>query len=388
MIEVGPVTIRGPNHTDPEHASAAIECIDDDIGWVDDHPVGTAELWRDVIRETVGSGADALVLVCPTWWPSSRVGVVHDAALTVATTVVVRSRVEVLQDGGSTVVEIADELVVVAQCGEELDAVPRCGEIEADADAVAERLAHSSAVLVDTPEGVGGAGRLAEAIANRLRTKGIAVKMADRGYLRRTAAAVHTRESTASEVSEAVVPRGRGHRVAAVLAGTLLSAAALCGGFAMNSDARAPAADDMPMTLLVEGRVGVKVPARWTVQRITSGPGSARVQVVSPSGADVVVHITQSTLAASQTAEVVAQSLRSALGEQPAGVFVDFNPAARYADKPAVTYREIRQDRHIGWTVLVDKTLRIAIGCQSAPGRDDLVREACDRAVGSAHAVF
>jgi hypothetical protein len=38
--------------------------------------------------------------------------------------------------------------------------------------------------------------------------------------------------------------------------------------------------------------------------------------------------------------------------------------------------------------VLVDKILRIAIGCQTAPGREQLVREVCDRAIGSAHAVF
>ena len=28
------------------------------------------------------------------------------------------------------------------------------------------------------------------------------------------------------------------------------------------------------------------------------------------------------------------------------------------------------------------------IGCQSAPGHEDLVRFACDQAIGSAHAVF
>jgi type VII secretion-associated protein (TIGR03931 family) len=112
------------------------------------------------------------------------------------------------------------------------------------------------------------------------------------------------------------------------------------------------------------------------------------VQVVSPSDAGVVVHITQSMLASQQTMEMVAESLRSALNEEPVDVFVDFNPAARHADKPAVTYREMRQDRQIGWTVLVDKTLRIAIGCQSAPGREQLVRDVCNRAIESAHAVF
>ncbi|MGX9790062.1 type VII secretion-associated protein [Mycobacterium sp. MMS18-G62] len=388
LIEVGPVTIHGPNHPDPEHVTGAIECIDDDIGWVGDHPVATAELWRDVMYETAGSGADSLVLVCPTWWPSSWVDVVRDAALTLGMTVVTMSRAEALGDSASTVVEIADELVVVARCGEELDAVPRGGDIDADAAAVADRIPQSSAVLVDIPEDVGGGGPLAEAIANRLRAKGVAVNMADRRLLRHAAEVWDTSEDAESESPDAGVAGHRSYRVVAVLTGTVLSAAALCGGFAVNGVARSPTADDIPMTLLVEGRVSVKVPAQWRVQRITAGPGSARVQVVSPSDADVAVHITQSTLAPSQTAEMIVESLRKALGEQPAGVFVDFDPAARYADKPAATYREIRQDRHISWTVLVDKTLRIAIGCQTAPGRERLVREVCDRAIDSAHAVF
>jgi type VII secretion-associated protein (TIGR03931 family) len=142
------------------------------------------------------------------------------------------------------------------------------------------------------------------------------------------------------------------------------------------------------MTLLVEGRVGVMVPARWAVERITSGPGSARLQVVSPDDADVAVHITQSPLVPEQSLEQVGESLRTALREQPDGVFVDFNPSGRRAEQPVVTYREIRRDRHITWAVLVDKSLRIAIGCQSAPAREDAVRVVCEQAIQSAHAVF
>ncbi|HKP44605.1 type VII secretion-associated protein [Mycobacterium sp.] len=390
VIEVGPATIRGPNHPELEQATAALECIDDNLGWVGDHPVAASELWRDVLRETVGGPVDSLVLVCPTWWPSSWTDVVHDAALTVATTVVAMSRVAVLRYRASerplTVVEIAGELVVVAQCGEELGAVPRCGEVDVDADAIAERIARVGAVLVDIPEGVEGGRLLADAIANRLRANGVAVTITDHDDVRRAVAALH--ERAASEEPEAVAPQRRSRHGIAVLAGALLSAVALCGGFAVNSETPGLAGDAMPMTLLVEGRVGVKVPAQWMVQRITSGLGSARVQVVSPSDAGVIVHITQSTLAPEQTMEMVAESLGSALSEEPVGVFVDFNPAARHAEKPAVTYREIRKDRQIGWTVLVDKALRIAIGCQSAPGREELVRDICDRAIESAHAVF
>jgi len=144
----------------------------------------------------------------------------------------------------------------------------------------------------------------------------------------------------------------------------------------------------MPMTLLVEGRVGVVVPAQWRVQRVTSGPGSARVQVVSPDDANVAVHITQSSLASHQSREQVAESLRSALSQEPDGVFPEFNPTDRRADQAVMTYREIRTDHHTAWFVLIDESLRIAIGCQSAPGAEEAVREACDQAVRSAHAVF
>jgi type VII secretion-associated protein (TIGR03931 family) len=142
------------------------------------------------------------------------------------------------------------------------------------------------------------------------------------------------------------------------------------------------------MTLLVEGRVGVMVPALWEVQRVTSGPGSARVQVVSPDDATLALHITQSSLAAQQSHEQMAESLRRVLGQEPDGVFIEFNPSDSRADHAVATYREIRQDRHVRWFVQIDRSLRIAVGCQSAPGHDDAVREVCDQAIRSAHAVF
>jgi type VII secretion-associated protein (TIGR03931 family) len=100
------------------------------------------------------------------------------------------------------------------------------------------------------------------------------------------------------------------------------------------------------------------------------------------------VHVTQSLLAPHQSHDEVAESLRRALSLQPGGVFVDFNPSDRRADQPVVTYREIRSDHHIAWVVLVDESLRIAIGCQSAPGHEEAVREVCDEAIRSAHAVL
>ena len=56
-------------------------------------------------------------------------------------------------------------------------------------------------------------------------------------------------------------------------------------------------------------------------------------------------------------------------------------------DRPSPTGRR-RGARQIDWTVLVDDTVRIAVGCQSAPGGEDAVRAVCEEAIRSAHAVF
>jgi type VII secretion-associated protein (TIGR03931 family) len=138
------------------------------------------------------------------------------------------------------------------------------------------------------------------------------------------------------------------------------------------------------LTILVEGRVGMQIPAGWTVHRVTDGPGSARVQVISSSDPQVAIHLTQSGVADGG----VADTLRRALAEQPAGVFFDFDPAAVRADRPVVSYREVRVEREIRWAVFVDGSVRIAIGCQAAPGHDEAVRPACEAATRSAHAVF
>lgn len=52
-----------------------------------------------------------------------------------------------------------------------------------------------------------------------------------------------------------------------------------------------------------------------------------------------------------------------------------------------MTYREVRVTHHVRWTVLVDGSLRISIGCQSRPAAEDAVRDACEQAVRTAHAV-
>jgi type VII secretion-associated protein (TIGR03931 family) len=392
IVEVGPGAVRGPNDARPEWISAALECIDDDIALVDDRPVSVTKAWQEVLGTTAGHSVETVVLVCPSWWPPSRIDVVWDAAGAFAMGVVVMQRSEVLREGLAdrlaTVVEIAPEFVVITQAGRDIAVVTRRGDSAAVAEEVAGRVGASTAALLDAPAGVDGAALIAASVADRLRVNGFAVSIADEGCVQRGVAALLALQQGQGPDPDVPVPIHRHRRGLAVLAGAALCAAALCGGFAARGDTPERPRVGMPVTLLVEGRVGVKVPVQWTVQRITSGPGSARVQVVSPSDVDVVVHITQSSIPSHQTLAMVADTLRTALAEEPAGVFVDFNPADRRADKPAVTYRENRADRQVAWTVLVDDDVRIAIGCQSAARREELVRDACDQAIQSAHAVF
>ena len=358
VIEAGPVVVRGPNHVDLELVSSAIDGIDDELTLVGESPVRVDNVWRRIIRDAAGGSRDAITVVCPTWWSQSRVARVRDAARTVANDVVLLRRSEVPRNGGLTLVEVAPELVVLSS--------PRAG-VEVltrnDFDARLSAICTSSTVLLDVPEGV-EIGDTAAAVA-------------DRDWVRYAV-------TTPSQSAPPPTPR-RGGAVVAVAAGTLLSVAGVCGGLVANH-VRSAAPDDAT-TLLVEGRVGVVVPARWSVQRVTSGPGSDRVQVVSRDDADVAIHVTQSLLAQPQSLEQVAATLRAALDQEPEGVFVGINPSDNHADRAVVTYRETRPGHFIRWFVLTDGMLRIAIGCQSAQGREEAVRVACDAAIGSAHAV-
>ena len=96
VVEVGPATVRGPNHADAEWISAGIDGIDDELTLIDECPVTVADVWRTVMHDVVGGSADTIALVCPTWWASSRVDRVRDAASTVAHDVVVLRRAQAL----------------------------------------------------------------------------------------------------------------------------------------------------------------------------------------------------------------------------------------------------------------------------------------------------
>lgn len=381
VVEVGPAGVCGPSDAPAELVCAAMECVDDEVGLLGERAVSATELWADLMRAVAGRGHDAVVLVCPTWWSAARVERARAAAARLGLQVAVQSRGPLLADNAPrqdvTVVEIAADVIAVTGYGTGA-VIPIVGGTGAVGAKVRAAVGNPVMALIDAPAAVDGARSLGDAIADRLRQSGIAVGWADDDAVRRAASAALPRRPATDEC------RSPAHRMrkASAVAG-MASTVAVCVGFALWD-----VTEEIDATRwLVEGRVGVLVPADWPLRRITSGPGSARLQLDSPSDGDVALHLTQSVGTVQADLVHTAESLRAALTGESDDVFVDFRASDVRVGRPAVTYREVRRDRHVAWTVLVDRSVRIAVGCQSPPERDDLVREACDQAVGSAHAV-
>ena len=234
-------------------------------------------------------------------------------------------------------------------------------------------------MIVDAPVGVHGAVELANAISELLRGDGAAVTTVHPDRV--LAAARH--QPTPAVCWDG--SRGRRWPRAAGLAAVAVSAALVCVGIAAGPGVNR-SQSSASATVLVEGRVAMNVPAKWAVRRVTTGPGSARVEVTAP-GDTIALHLTQSQVRNGESLSDTSAVLRRALDDQQPGVFDRFDPDDRRAGRPAATYRELRRrtaDRLGGF---VDDTVRIAVGCQSAPGREDAVRDVCEDAVRSAHKV-
>nr|BBX78689.1 type VII secretion-associated protein [Mycobacterium florentinum] len=376
---------------------AALDAIDDQVALVDGLPVPVDSLWRSGLRSLDCGNPHAqktIQVVHPSWWPSPRLNVVTSAAETVFDDVAVRPRSWLLRQAASAeaavVVEIAERLVAVT--GEDVVAVARTGEPQSVAERVAGRIGEivcgtTTTVLIDVPGSITGAQALATLIARGLRTSGRRIVRIDDARLARLelpASRTGQREVVRPGV-DARCARSRvrmfGGLAAAAVALVATVPALAAGGHRGVAPGNAPST-----TFLVEGRVALTVPANWATRRVVAGPGSARVQVTSPSDSEVALHITQSPIP-EETLSATADRLKHAIDSEPAGLFVDFNPSGVTAGRAAVTYREVRASHHVRWTVLVDGSVRISVGCQSRPGEEDAVRDACDEAVRSAHAI-
>jgi type VII secretion-associated protein (TIGR03931 family) len=390
VIEAGPVGVRrlccAPDKG-VESGEAAVDAIDDVLVLVDETPVGTGLLWRSVLQSLLDDVHTSLAVVHPSWWSTTRVAVLRRAADDVTADVTTRRRSELLSDNATAVVEIADRFVVIT--GREVTAERRYGEPEVVQN-VARAVADTAAtmVVIDAPTAVDGAAELAEAIAQELQAAdgGLAVTMVDDAAFADLAVqAVSGNEVIVAAGSPAAAARPRKPRWLTVLVGLLVLAAALFGVGAVVHRPLPPTAD-VPTAYLVEGRVALTVYAQWSARRIEAGPGSARVQITSPIDPQVALHVTQSLVVDERLSDT-AETLQHAINEAPGGVFTDFNPNGRSAGRAAVTYREVRAGHDIRWVVLLDGAVRISIGCQSRPDDELAVRDACELAVRSAHAL-
>lgn len=375
VVEVGPTAMR-PDAGIAELARGAIEFIDDDLMLIEDEAVPVAEVWENVLRAAL-EDAVTPVVVYPTAWGPKRIEVVGAAARRQRPDVVLLSRSDVLRTGAETVVEIAEDIVVIA--ADDVTAVPRHGD--SVVERVVRQVGDAGPVAVDAPHGVADAVTTARAIVAALHARGVGATVIGARALRRAVTDRIADEECATPKLKAR-PQFRLPRTPA-LAGAALTVVAV--GVVGSGDPPPPAE---PMAMLVEGRVGVVVPAAWTVRRITDGPGSNRLQAVSPADDSAALHVTQSPLPQQQSLEAIAATLRSALAAEPADVFSDFRPDDQRSGRQVVSYRERRGAAEVAWFVVVDGALRIAIGCQSVTGAQDVIRDACDAAVRSAHAVF
>jgi type VII secretion-associated protein (TIGR03931 family) len=386
VLEVGPASVLfRPNQqsggkvrveayktsSSAELISAALAGIDDPTVLFREQPVRVAELWQRVIAVSVQTRCEALTVVHPSWWPQHRVARVVDAAATIATDVKALSRSAVIAaDEPATVIEIADDVVAISGNAAAPPVVLTRPDDPGDVAAVIETKP-GARVLIDTPPGVAGAPEYAHALRVALRQRGVAAHLA--GF--RVAPPVPTAKRPPA-------PRRPRHlRVQAVAAASVTLTLGAIGVAAARNSAPAPTLDAVD---LVEGRITLRIPAQWAVTRITAGPGSRRVQASSPAEPNAALHVTQS-YAPGETLGRTADVLSQAVAEQPRGVFVDFNSADRRGGRPAVTYREIRIGRDIQWTVVLDGSTRISVGCQSTSGRADTITDPCETAISSAH---
>jgi type VII secretion-associated protein (TIGR03931 family) len=401
IIEVGPSAVRrlccgGATVADSEAEKTAFEHIDDPVTLNELRPVSVQSLWRSVLAAADCGTAEEVIVVHPAWWAPERIDVVGAAAQVLVGPVVLRSRSWLLSHASAgnselatLVVEIADDLVAVS--GAAVAAQTRHRDLRAVVDAVVRSIRAmmsdtSDLVVIDAPTTVPGARSLSAAIVGELRNCGdpVAALEVDDIGLRKLAGEIVPLESCAGGRTAVSGDVRRGLRRLALV----LAVISVVVGVVAASRHAAPrrSADGVPTTYVVEGHVALKVPAQWPIRRVVTGPGSARLQITSPSDPEVALHLTQSRVAL-PSLDATAEFLKSAIDAEPAGVFVDFNPTGLSADRPAVTYREIRSGHDIRWTVWVDKAVRISVGCQSRQGHYEAVDQECEVAVRSARAL-
>lgn len=378
LLQVGPADIGVVGaHSDARPdamVAAALDSLDDPVALLGDRAVGVDDLLVSVLAAALGPDCAAVTVVHPTPWPRRRVERVRAATAVTGTAVRAVPRSEFLRGhhgGDPVVVEIATDRVAVCRRGP----VRLFGR--RDYAGIASLIAHRAGgvpVLIDAPDAVPGVAHTAGQIRNTLADSGIDSQIV----------AIDPPPSTPPATS---VAGGRVRRpwttppaliatalIATVVAATMVTVAAIWPRPAPTSAPDAVA--------MVEGRVAVDIPSGWPVRRVTGGPGSRRVEVASPTDGRSVLHIT-SAYAPEGTLAEAAAVLEPLAAAEPA-VFGDFEAAAEVAGRPALTYREVRPGRVVTWVVVLDGAMRIGIGCQCAPGREESLAGVCQAAIASA----
>lgn len=363
LLEAGPATIRvldAPPGAEAAGARAALDALDEPVALLDGAAVPVDDLLRDAVAQALNCPGGPVTVVHPSWWPRTRVDRVVAAVGATAVVAAAIPRCAILRrryGAHAVVVEIAGDTVAISGPAglRLLDG--------GDTDGVAAGVADGAPVLIDAPDGLPGAPQRAAAIRKALSSRGIRAPI------------VAVVPLTAPRCDREPDARASRRWIPVSLVAV---AAAVIAGVGLHPDPPRVAA---PVTL-AEGRAAVEIPPRWTVRRVTDGPGSRRVEVRSPDDA-AALHITSSYAPDTTLAEAAAV-LRRAMADAPAGVFVDVRPTGRFAGRPALGYREIRPGRVISWWLVLDHSTRIAIGCQSPAGREGSVRAACLAAVASA----
>ena len=196
------------------------------------------------------------------------------------------------------IVEIAPKLVLMLKAtGAVVGSESRSAPADVVATAIARRLRPAAArqVCIDAPEGVPGAAVLADLIATRVRAAGGRVHMVDR---RDIAASDQVRPADLADSVDSVDsdarPARRDLRVVAIAAAALVVAVAAVIVIPMVRSGPDDIQAATATTALVEGRVSAQIPAGWIVRRVSTGPGSARVEVATAPSGDAVLHVTQS----------------------------------------------------------------------------------------------
>ncbi len=398
VLELGPGFVRRvyPDIAaapDQETVSAVLNGIDDTVVLLDGHPADVASLWRRVIASVCGPNCESLTVVHPTWWSKPRVDRFIQLAMSFArnTDVVALSRSHLLggeeTDRPVVVIEVDDSFVAISRGAELVTLLDRFTEVERVTDAAMDAGDPLARFVIDVPDALPGGESYAATIRKALSHRGVNVvamdvgEVAERDFSGRKAEArpgAHL-DRGVTATARRLTPRG----VVAILVVLMVCGVGVV--LARSDLPQSTAGDpDAAGTNLVEGRVVVRIPLHWNIEKITAGPGSRRVRVTSPDDASLALHITQSYapgVTMGETAEVLQQALELANAVE---VFRDFNRDGERAGRPAITYREMRASREIAWSVVVDGSMRIGIGCQSPSGHERDIQAVCDAAVRSA----